>query len=137
MGGTYNCGGSILNSDTILTAAHCAGDLESLYTVHAGSNDLQATTVSHNVTRKIVHEEYRELATGALINDIAIFKVSNRLMMEVDTVVLAYYPIMWINPIFLIAFHYGSNKKRVQDCHLPVSNFQRCLTYVSFVLRFL
>ena len=46
-----------------------------LYTVFAGSNDLDAPGVPHVVLRKMVHEKYHNSAEGEPVNDIAVFRV--------------------------------------------------------------
>jgi len=46
-----------------------------LYTVFAGSNDLDAPGVPHVVLRKMVHEKYHTNTEGAPVNDIAVFRV--------------------------------------------------------------
>ena len=46
-----------------------------LYTVFAGSNDLDAPAVPHVVLRKMVHEKYHTNTAGAPVNDIAVFRV--------------------------------------------------------------
>jgi hypothetical protein len=47
-----------------------------LYTVFAGSNDLDAPGVPHLVLRKMVHEKYHTSTAGEPVNDIAVFWVS-------------------------------------------------------------
>jgi hypothetical protein len=46
-----------------------------LYTVFAGSNDLNAPGLPHLVLRKMVHERYHTNTAGAPVNDIAVFRV--------------------------------------------------------------
>jgi hypothetical protein len=46
-----------------------------LYTVFAGSNDLEALGVPHMVLRKLVHEKYHTDNAGVPVNDIAVFRV--------------------------------------------------------------
>jgi hypothetical protein len=48
-----------------------------LYTVFAGSNDLEAQGLPHMVLRKIVHEKYHTNEAGIPVNDIAVFRVRN------------------------------------------------------------
>jgi hypothetical protein len=48
-----------------------------LYTVFAGSNNLEALGVPHVVLRKMVHEKYHTNADGVPVNDIAVFRVRN------------------------------------------------------------
>ena len=90
--------------------------------------------MAHKVTRIIKHEEYCELATGGAINDIALFKVSNWLVVEVESVLSN-------NTDYSLFHSIRDLTKRVQDptfgCQFPVPIFQSCLSYVSFVLRFL
>jgi len=46
-----------------------------LYTVFAGSNDLDAPGIPRLVLRKMVHEKYHTNSAGAPVNDIAVFRV--------------------------------------------------------------
>ena len=55
--GKTNCAGSILAPNIIITAAHCVYD-DAWYIILSGSSH-ENHGVPHNVTRKIIHPDYR------------------------------------------------------------------------------
>ena len=64
--GVPNCGGSILLSTLIITAAHCIKD-DAIYSVLSGSRH-ENRGIPHNITRKII---YPLFIPGGLLNDLA------------------------------------------------------------------
>lgn len=79
-GGSGLCGGSILNANTILTAAHCADDSTlTTVTVIMGASDRtnpganSQTRVSPASTHVHLHPQYNRLT---IVNDIAIVKLT-------------------------------------------------------------
>ncbi|KAJ8976750.1 hypothetical protein NQ317_004302 [Molorchus minor] len=74
--GTHTCGGSVIDTDVILTAAHCITESKvkkGLYTVVAGITDLRdEAPYTGNVARVIVHDKYNPKTYDS---DIAIIKV--------------------------------------------------------------
>uniref|UniRef100_A0A182K4L0 Peptidase S1 domain-containing protein n=1 Tax=Anopheles christyi TaxID=43041 RepID=A0A182K4L0_9DIPT len=83
----YACGGSILDENTILTAAHCVfkeGNKIPLkqIVVHLGKIDLNEEneyTQTHSLQEIIVHPKF---SSASIINDIALIKLSTNITMS-------------------------------------------------------
>ena len=74
------CGGSILSSEWIITAAHCVHDLSaSQIVVHAGSNIVWSGTQVRQVSQVIIHPFY---STNTFANDIALLRLESPLYMS-------------------------------------------------------
>ncbi|PVH94868.1 trypsin-like serine protease [Periconia macrospinosa] len=72
--GSAHCGGSLLDSTTVLTAAHCAQPYAvSSLTIRAGSLTRTSGGVTSGVTSKRVHPSYN---SNTYVNDVAILKLS-------------------------------------------------------------
>ena len=70
--GEYVCGGSILASNIIATAAHCIDQLNSTYNVKSGSSHVRGG-IFHNITMKLIHPEYK--FHSSLANDLALLVI--------------------------------------------------------------
>jgi trypsin len=74
---SFYCGGTLYNSDTMITAAHCSLLKIGNYTVQAHRHDKSKTVAEeggkvYNVKNIIVHPEYNQ---STLNNDIAVWKL--------------------------------------------------------------
>jgi len=71
------CGGSIINHDTILTAAHCvSGDLPEWLEIRAGSDLRSQGGQIIKVRNIIIHPDYQR---SGLYNDVAVLKLRTQL----------------------------------------------------------
>jgi secreted trypsin-like serine protease len=87
---THFCGGSILSSSWILTAAHCVSERNpSDIMIHAGSNNLQYSRQRRKVA-KIFSHRYFDSETN--INDIALIQLSSPLDMNDPVLAKIYLP---------------------------------------------
>jgi len=72
----HSCGGSIVNSRWIVTAAHCSTGAPATYEIVAGDHNInvvEGTEQRRQVTKIIRHEKYN---SGTYENDIAIMEIS-------------------------------------------------------------
>ncbi|XP_028134264.1 trypsin isoform X2 [Diabrotica virgifera virgifera] len=75
---SYSCGGSLLNEDTVLTAAHCFNHSKqwSIYSILAGTHDITQPGMKIQVKDVKIHEYYR--SSMGINNDIAIVKLAQK-----------------------------------------------------------
>jgi trypsin len=74
----FHCGGSIVSSSWVVTAAHCAhGSTASQFTINAGSTIINGSTQTRSVSQIIVHPDYN---SDIYENDIALFQLSSLLL---------------------------------------------------------
>ncbi|XP_057658715.1 trypsin-3-like isoform X2 [Diorhabda carinulata] len=83
------CGGSIINEDTIITAAHCFDEISSGLTIVSGFTDLSEAEASVRVMSIIIHEDYD---SATIDSDIAIMKedasATSNILMEIEIPVI-------------------------------------------------
>ena len=137
-GGTCTCGGTILNENTILSAAHCFYPLETAEFIKAGITEVGSSKGQKiDVSEVILHPSYdpdREVATYD--NDIAILKLKEPLTFN-DNVRPARLPDATLNPEFKEEFAYvsgwgttsrgGSTSKDLKFVSVPILEINKCV----------
>ncbi|XP_053976001.1 chymotrypsin-2-like [Hylaeus volcanicus] len=74
------CGGSVLNENYVLTAAHCVNEQSYPIEVVAGTVSLDSRTSVHQVEKMIVHAGYN--SRDSWVNDIALIKLKTPFVMS-------------------------------------------------------
>lgn len=77
----HMCGGTILSSRFILTAAHCPFALEKMF-AHAGSVELSNGGKFYNISQRIPHPLYDANDMKSLRNDIALWRTSEEIQFD-------------------------------------------------------
>jgi secreted trypsin-like serine protease len=140
--GTCSCGGTILNENTILSAAHCFYPFETADYIEAGIKvEGSSKGQKIDVIEVILHPLYnssREVATHD--NDIAILKLEKPLTFNGD-VLPASLPDATLNPEFKEEFAYvsgwgttsrgGPTSKDLKFVSIPILEVSKCVNLNS------
>jgi trypsin len=130
--GKHDCGGTLWNGNTVITAAHCSQDPVNYSTVKVHRHDLSKTDAqekgkTYSVVKKIVHPKYKDTDSGY---DVAIWKLNttqgSRTNVDLDDNKYSN-----IDDTLLTAIGWGSTGSGpattiLQEVKVPVYNFEQC-----------
>jgi trypsin len=133
--GIHRCGGTLLDGNTVLTAAHCSAFSMESQTVKIHRHDLSKTDAqeggkTYSVVKRIVHPNYNPSLQGNGGYDIAIFKINNT-KGESTNVKFDTYKYYSTDDKLLTAIGWGNTNKVpkttiLQEVKVPVYNFEKC-----------
>ena len=136
--GTCTCGGTILNENTILSAAHCLYPLETADFIKAGITDVGSSKGQKiDVSEVIFNPSYdRDREVAHHDNDIVILKLKEPLTFN-DDVLPARLPDATLNPEFKEEFAYvsgwgttsrgGPTSKDLKFVSVPILEINKCV----------
>ncbi|KAF5287792.1 hypothetical protein FQA39_LY15728 [Lamprigera yunnana] len=134
---SHNCGGSVINKNTILTAAHCLdGYSPSSLTVIVGTKHISEGGESHNVLTATIYPDY-DSSTNE--NDIGIIKLASDITFndKVQPVALETEDIGDRSPCILSGWgstsYPGSAPTYLQFVHLKTITYRNCKVFHQFL----
>lgn len=128
----HTCGGFIISTDAVVTAAHCIYGREHLkFQIRAGSDLRSQGGQVVNVTKFFLHPDYQ---TSGTYNDVAVLKLENRLQFnsKVWSIMLPPrgYRVPDDSPLLVSGWGtltwQGSSSERLQQVYVPAVSNEEC-----------
>lgn len=142
----HACGGSIVSTKSIVTAAHCVDDLSgesiipSHYIVHVGSAKRTTGGVFMSVASIVIHPNWNDGNSAIFQHDITIMKLSNPLVYSLSIQPIALPKANYITEqdsmAFVSGFGHKENDEYSDDLlytYVPIRNFAECKRSYSIV----